>query len=180
MSESHSSAVTHQIKLAAQGDYDAKTWLWERYRKLLYAMAHDHQDNDSRTGAADTSDIVAEVGVRFTGNDLFAHVRDREHFQALLRHVVRGKAIDQIRREMARPADELGDDSQVAPAVQDYQLAEMNDLLDQLPLILHETALTMLEWGNEREAAEKLRITRHELRNRLEQIRDIWSKHLSK
>jgi len=103
MSESEHGSVTHNIDLARGGDVDAKAWLWERYRNLLYEMARDHSNDDTRSGAADTSDVVAEVGVRiFLADDIFDDIEDSEHFKNLLRRIVAGKAIDLQRRNTVR------------------------------------------------------------------------------
>ena len=179
MSDSAPGSVTQMLGRAKQGDAEAKRELWERYVKLLYAMARDGTDDDHRSGTADTSDVVHEVAVRFLAADL-DKIADRKHFQNWLRQVVRGKRIDLIRRESARPAGALGDDSAAAPADEHvgFLNAEMNDLLESLPLTLYDTALTYLECGNEREAAERLGISRHELRHRLEQIGTALKRHL--
>ena len=116
MAESEHGSVTHNIDLARGGDRDAKAWLWERYRRLLYTMAHDRSDDDTRSGANDTSDVVGEVGVRLSKGDLFDNVKDRKHFQLLLRQVVRGKAIDLQRREAARPTIPFGDEEEIGRA----------------------------------------------------------------
>src|SRR5262245_35139325 len=103
MAESEHGSVTRMIDLARQGDVDAKVRLWERYRKLLYAMAHDSPEDGPRSGAVDTSDVVAEAAFRFFEADLLQHVQDRKHLQNWLRQLVRGKKIDLARREAARP-----------------------------------------------------------------------------
>lgn len=177
MSESEHGSVTHNIHLARGGDGDAKAWLWERYRRLLYTMAQDHSNDDTRSGANDTSDVVAEVGVRMSQDNLFAGVKDRKHFKYRLQEVISGKAIDQIRRANVRKADEFDDDAKGKEDI-GFLNAEMNDILETLPLTLHKTAIAQMEHDNERDAADALGITRHELRQRLEQIREHLEKHL--
>jgi DNA-directed RNA polymerase specialized sigma24 family protein len=180
MADSTRGTTMRLIDLANKGDIDAKGQLWERYRKLLYAMAHDIPTEEP-SGAADTSDVVAEAAVRFLAADVLEGIKDRDHFKNLLRQIVQGKKIDMIRREEARPAQPLADDSGLAPVgpvVQDFILIDLRDLLNNLPLSLHETAVAYMECGNEREAAEELKITRHEFRNRLVRIRGIWAKAL--
>jgi hypothetical protein len=108
-------SVTRMIDLARQGDADAKLQLWLRYRKLLYAMARDGSDDDQRSGAADTSDVVAEAGRRYFSADLLDHIRDRKHFQNWLRQLVHGKRTDQARRETARPTVPHGRSSGTSP-----------------------------------------------------------------
>jgi RNA polymerase sigma factor (sigma-70 family) len=171
--------VTNRIRNAAEGDRGAAAWLWERHRQLLYAMARDHRHDESRSGAVDTSDVVAETGVRFAEDSFFAGVKDHVHFRARLRQVIRGKAIDFRRQQALRHTEELHDDAHASSSAGiGFLNAEMNDLLEQLPLTLHKTALVFMERGNEREAAEHLDISRHELRIRLDQIRDELSKLL--
>jgi len=58
------------------------------------------------------------------------------------------------------------------------RLALLNDLKEGLPLHLYQTVEAMLEHGTEQAAADALGISRHELRNRLDEIRVSWSKHL--
>src|SRR4051812_34630841 len=111
MSTSEPGSVTNQIRRAAAGDRDASAWLWERHRKLLYAMAADRCDTEGRSGAADTSDVVAEAGVRFADEEFFVGVKDRRHFQARLRQVISGKASDQRRRDSIRRAEEFSDEA---------------------------------------------------------------------
>ncbi len=181
MASSERDSVTEMIDRARQGDVDAQVQLWERYRKLLYAMARDGSDDDLRSGATDTSDIVAEVGLRFFTADLLANIQDRHHFKNWLRQLVRGKKIDLARREAARPAVPLADDSGAAPSgpgLQDFVLVDLRDLINALPLTLHEAALAYMELGNERDAAAALKITRDEFRNRMASIRVLWSQSL--
>jgi hypothetical protein len=177
MPESEHGSVTHNIDLARGGDGDAKAWLWERYRRLLYAMAQDHSNDDTRSGANDTSDIVAEVGLRMSKDNLFAGINDRKHFKYRLKQVISGKAKDQIRRANMRKADVLDDDAKGKEDI-GFLTAEMYDILKILPLDLHETAIQLMEFGNERDAAESLEITRHALRQQLEQIREQLKMHL--
>jgi hypothetical protein len=81
MADSDRGSVTRMLDLARQGNVDAKVQLWERYLRLLYAMAYDVMDDEHRSGAQGTSDVVAEAGVRFFTSSLLENVRDREHLQ---------------------------------------------------------------------------------------------------
>ena len=177
MFESERGSVTHNIVLASGGDGNAKAWLWERHRRLLYTMAQDHSDDNTRSGANDTSDVVAEVGVRMSQDKLFVGVKNRKDFKIRLRKAISDKAIDQIRRAKVRKADELDDDAKGEEDI-GFLNAEMNDILETLPLTLHKTAIAQMEFDNERDAADALGITRYELRQRLEQIREHLEKHL--
>jgi DNA-directed RNA polymerase specialized sigma24 family protein len=169
------------IDLARAGDAETKLKLWERYRNLLYAMARDVSDDDDRSGAADTSDVVAEAAARYFGANLFRDIQDRRHFLSLLRRIVHGKAIDLHRREVVRPKDLLPEESLCAPTdptIYEGLLVDLRDLMEALPLHLCQTAYALLEYGTERVAAEALCVTRHEVRNRLAQIRKIWAREL--
>jgi len=177
MAESERGSVTKALDAARAGDVDAKVWLWERYRSLLYAMAQDHSDDDTRSGAADTSDVVAEAQSRIFADDFFDDIESREHFKNLLRRIVAGKAIDLQRRNKVRKAD-LHEDGSVGADDLGFQIAELEDLKGKLPLQLYQTVEAILEHGSEQVAADALGITRHELRKRLKEIREIWAKYL--
>ena len=66
--------------------------------------------------------------------------------------MISGKAIDQIRRAEVRKADELDDDAKGEEDI-GFLNAEMNDILETLPLTLHKTAIAQMEFDNERDAA---------------------------
>jgi len=179
MAESERGSVTKALDAARAGDVDAKVWLWERYRSLLYAMAQDHSDDDTRSGAADTSDVVAEAQLRIFADDFFDDIESREHFKNLLRRIVAGKAIDLQRRNKVRKADSFNEHAELEPVAKlNLRLDVLNELKEGLPLHLYQTVEAMLEHGTEQAAADALGISRHELRNRLDEIRVIWSKHL--
>ena len=83
-------------------------------------------------------------------------------------HIVTADAQTTVAKPAAPQVATAGD-------VQDFVLSDLRDLLNALPLTLHETALAFMESGNERDTADALGITRHEVRNRLDSIRQIWS-----
>jgi DNA-directed RNA polymerase specialized sigma24 family protein len=180
MAASEHGSTSRLIELARQGNDDAKWQLWSRYLKFLYVVAHGVVHN-MRSGEADTDDVVQDAAVRFFETDMLRNVQDRTHFRNYMRRLVHGKGIDQLRRKEARPAIPLADDLEQAPSgpdVKDFFFTDMHDLLNALPLTLHETALAYMEHGNERDTVEVMGITRHEFRNRKAAIREIWSKKL--
>ncbi len=170
--------VTRKIHQAAQGDRDAVEWLWNRYVRLLYAMAGDNRESRIRSGAGDTSDLVAEAGLKFLRENFFEGIQDRRHFHKLLRRVISGKAIDFNRREILRATEPSESLTQVPLFDQSMAIVDITDLFAQLPATLYETATTYMEAGNEQEASRILNLTRYALRKQLLQIRDVLMQHL--
>lgn len=161
-------SVTIHIERARQGDATAKAWLWERYVRFLYVVADRHADR------SDVSDVVQESGIRMLRDEVLANVTDRKHFQNLLRRIVRGKASDlrDKRREVQHWDETVEVVSREPPPA---ALDEMNDRFDELPPHLRSVAEALLEAETEQGAADLIGKSRHWVRQRLEEIRELWA-----
>lgn len=172
-----SEAITEYIRKAAAGDPEASSWLWHKYRGLLYTIAQGFH-SDLRNPANDTSDIVADASMQIFNSATFAKIKDRKHFINTVRQIIHNDTIDQLRKDVLRQTDEYEDTYNKNDL--DFLNAEMEILLCELPASLYETAKALMYHENERDAAKELGVTLYEVQKRKQLLKLELEKILEK
>ena len=160
------------IRRAQQGDNSAKAELWLRYRRLMCAIAYDATNIAPLVGGVTPSDEAGEVAIILFRTDALASIKSRDHFRNWLRRVLRNRAHDRRRSHELPLIDIPGDLAD--ERVPDLVLEELREFLEGLPASLYAAAMAFMEEGSEQRAAEALGITRHAVRVRLSEIRELW------